>query len=89
MTAGETALRPEPAPSPRLIVALDFPDVEEARHLAIALSGLPLIYKIGLELIYAGGLGLARGLVAEGRDVFLDAKLLDIPNTVERATARR
>jgi orotidine-5'-phosphate decarboxylase len=43
--------------------------------------------KIGLELIYGDGLALARELVGRGRSVFLDAKLLDIPNTVERAAA--
>ena len=71
----------------RLIVALDFPDPAAARALVEQLSGLPLTFKIGLELIYAGGLALARELIAEGRSVFLDAKLLDIPNTVERGVA--
>jgi orotidine-5'-phosphate decarboxylase len=75
------------ASSTRLIVALDFPDLAAARLLVGKLEGLPLIFKIGLELIYAGGLALARELIAEGWSVFLDAKLLDIPNTVERATA--
>lgn len=71
----------------RLIVALDVPTPEDARALVARLDGLPLTYKIGLELIYAGGLALARDLVAQGRGVFIDAKLLDIPNTVEKATA--
>jgi orotidine-5'-phosphate decarboxylase len=76
-----------PARPHRLIVALDFAHPDEARVLADRLSGLPVTFKVGLELIYAGGLALARDLVAEGRSVFIDAKLLDIPNTVERATA--
>lgn len=46
-----------------------------------------LTLKIGLELIYADGLPLARALAEAGHSVFLDAKLSDIPNTVERATA--
>jgi orotidine-5'-phosphate decarboxylase len=71
----------------RLIVALDFPQPQQARELAERLGDLPLTLKIGLELIYAGGLTLVRELIGEGRDVFLDAKLLDIPNTVERAAA--
>jgi orotidine-5'-phosphate decarboxylase len=75
------------APPSRLIVALDFPNPDEARALVTRLAGLPLIFKIGLELIYAGGLTLASALIAEGRGLFLDAKLLDIPNTVERSTA--
>jgi orotidine-5'-phosphate decarboxylase len=76
-----------PADAPRLIVALDFAHPDEARALAGRLGGLPVTFKIGLELIYAGGLALAKDLVGEGRSVFIDAKLLDIPNTVERATA--
>jgi orotidine-5'-phosphate decarboxylase len=43
-------------------------------------------YKIGLELAMAGGLDLARELTRQGAQVFLDMKLLDISNTVERAT---
>lgn len=71
----------------RLIVALDYPTPAEARTLVETLAGLPLTFKIGLELIYGGGLVLASDLIAEGHSVFLDAKLLDIPNTVERGTA--
>ena len=43
-------------------------------------------YKIGLELVMAGGLDFARRLKDAGKQVFLDMKLLDIENTVERAT---
>jgi orotidine-5'-phosphate decarboxylase len=74
-----------PADGGRLIVALDVPDPEAARALVARLAGLPLTFKIGLELIYADGLPVARELIAAGHSVFLDAKLLDIPNTVERA----
>lgn len=73
--------------SRRLIVALDFPDPAAAAALSERLSGLDLTYKIGLELIYAGGLELASRMIAQGQSVFIDAKLLDIPNTVERAAA--
>lgn len=45
-------------------------------------------YKIGLELAYGGGLDLARQLIADGKKVFLDLKLHDIPTTVERAAAQ-
>jgi orotidine-5'-phosphate decarboxylase len=72
----------------RLIVALDLPSADEAARLAAQLRGQVSIFKIGLELVYAeGGLELARNLIAAGHQIFLDAKLLDIPNTVERATA--
>lgn len=74
-------------PKDRIIVALDVPRVEEARALVTRLGDSVGVYKIGLELIYAGGLALAEALVKDGHRVFLDAKLLDIEATVERATA--
>lgn len=71
----------------RLIVALDVPRADDARALVDRIGDAASFYKIGLELLYAGGADLARELIAAGNKVFLDAKLLDIPNTVERATA--
>jgi orotidine-5'-phosphate decarboxylase len=71
----------------RIIVALDVPHVDEARALIKTLGDSVGVYKIGLELIFAGGLALAEELAKEGQRVFLDAKLLDIEATVERATA--
>lgn len=73
------------APRDRLIVALDIPTVEDARALVQRLGPAVSFYKIGLELVMAGGLALARELVAQGLHVFLDMKLLDIENTVARA----
>jgi orotidine-5'-phosphate decarboxylase len=70
----------------RLMVALDMPRVEEARDLIARLGDAVSFYKIGLELVMSGGLELARELVRDGKQVFLDMKLLDIGNTVERAT---
>jgi len=74
-------------PKDRIIVALDVPQVDEARTLIKALGDSVGVYKIGLELLFAGGLALAEELVKDGARVFLDAKLLDIEATVERATA--
>lgn len=71
----------------RLIVALDMPTLEEARRLVVTLSDSVTFYKVGLELLFAGGLDLARELKHMGKRVFLDMKLLDIGNTVERAVA--
>jgi orotidine-5'-phosphate decarboxylase len=78
---------PNDAARRRLFVALDVPDVERAGALVEAIGGAARCYKVGLELIFGGGIGFARGLKAAGRDVFLDMKLLDIPNTVEMAVA--
>lgn len=71
----------------RLIVALDFADVSTARTFVNRVGDSVAFYKIGLELVLNGGLDLVRDLKAEGKRVFLDMKLLDIPNTVEKAVA--
>lgn len=72
-------------PRDRLIVALDLPSLAEAEAMVGRLGDSVSFYKIGMELTYAGGLPLAERLVAEGKKVFIDLKLHDIPNTVERA----
>jgi orotidine-5'-phosphate decarboxylase len=74
------------SPRDRLIVALDFATVPAARALVVRLGSSITFYKIGLELVMAGGLELVRELADRGQRVFLDMKLLDIENTVERAT---
>jgi len=71
----------------RLIVALDAADVAEAERWTATLGESVVFYKVGMELIYGGeGLALARRLIGAGKRVFIDLKLHDIPNTVERAT---
>ncbi|MGH6798444.1 MAG: orotidine-5'-phosphate decarboxylase [Roseiarcus sp.] len=72
----------------RLIVALDMSDIAEARRLIERIGDGAMVYKIGMELAYGGGLKLAPELASAGKQVFLDLKLHDIPNTVERATAQ-
>lgn len=71
----------------RLIVALDVPSVDAARALIETLGDSVGVHKIGLELLFSGGFALAAELAARGSRVFVDAKLLDIEATVERATA--
>jgi orotidine-5'-phosphate decarboxylase len=72
----------------RLIVALDLPSVAAARDLVERLGDSVNFYKIGMELAYAGGLPLVSELSDAGKQVFIDLKLHDIGNTVERATAQ-
>ena len=71
---------------PRLIVGLDVPSVKQARQVVDELGDAVSFYKIGHQLAFApeaeNGLHLAQPLVAEGPQVFLDLKLLDIDNTV-------
>ncbi|MGB3718713.1 MAG: orotidine-5'-phosphate decarboxylase [Proteobacteria bacterium] len=68
-----------------LIVALDVPSYEDASAIVSELGDAVSFYKIGLELLFDGGLRLAHELRDAGKLVFLDMKLLDIGNTVEKA----
>lgn len=72
-------------PRDRMIVALDLPDVTSAEAMVSAIGDTATFYKIGMQLAFAGGLGLVGKLAASGKRVFLDMKLLDIDNTVEGA----
>ena len=72
----------------KLIVALDVPTPRDARALVSALEDTVVFYKIGLELAYSGGLAFAEELIKNGKQVFLDLKLHDIPATVSRACAQ-
>ena len=69
----------------RLIVALDVPNAPEARRIVAAIGDSAQIYKVGKQLFTAEGPQVVRDLVASGRDVFLDLKYHDIPNTVAGA----
>src|SRR5690242_21943074 len=68
----------------RLIVALDVPSVASAEAMVARLGDSVWFYKIGYQLAFAGGLPFADGVIASGKQVFLDLKLHDIGNTVEK-----
>jgi orotidine-5'-phosphate decarboxylase len=68
----------------RLIVALDVPSVKEAETMVTLLGNSVSFYKFGYQLAFAGGLPFAAGLIAAGKQVFLDLKLHDIGNTVAK-----
>jgi len=72
-------------PRERFIVALDVPTKAEALSLVRHLSPHPGLFKIGLQLYTAAGLEMVRAVHDLGGRVFLDLKLHDIPNTVDRA----
>lgn len=71
----------------RLVVALDTAERGRARELARTLRPVAGMMKVGLEAFTACGPSLVEELLQAGMRVFLDLKLHDIPNTVERAAA--
>jgi orotidine-5'-phosphate decarboxylase len=75
-----------PRPTDPLVVALDVSDVDRAEQLANVLAPHVGMLKVGMELAWAAGPDVVRR-IASHAPVFVDAKLHDIPNTVERAAA--
>jgi len=74
-----------PSVTPKLIVALDVGSLAEARDLIAALGDIVDIYKVGSQLFTACGPAVVRFIEARGKQVFLDLKFHDIPNTVANA----
>lgn len=81
-----TLFKPQTARD-RLIVGLDVPTVEEARAIVAETRDTVGVYKIGMQLQFAGGLSFAEELARQGHKIFLDVKLLDIDNTIASAVA--
>ncbi len=69
----------------RLIVALDTTEFAKVESLVSELGDLVCYYKVGMELFYSQGPEIVRYLRQHGKEVFLDLKLHDIPNTVAQA----
>ena len=68
-----------------LVVALDFPDSTSALNMVERLEDTARWFKVGLELYTACGPEIVQALKQRGCKVFLDLKLMDIPNTVRGA----
>ncbi|MFK5913159.1 MAG: orotidine-5'-phosphate decarboxylase [Woeseiaceae bacterium] len=68
-----------------IIVALDFPNENEALALVDQLDPERCRLKVGKELFTRSGPEFVKKLVKQNFDVFLDLKFHDIPNTVARA----
>jgi orotidine-5'-phosphate decarboxylase len=71
----------------RLAFALDYPSLADARNGAAKVAAELGVLKVGLELFVREGPAAARLPRELGCDAFLDLKLHDIPETVERAVA--
>jgi orotidine-5'-phosphate decarboxylase len=72
----------------RIVFALDAPSLNEASRLVLALRDAVGMFKVGVELFVAAGPRAAEVVTETGRPLFLDLKLHDIPETVDRAVAR-
>jgi orotidine-5'-phosphate decarboxylase len=68
-----------------LIIALDFPNLEETKQFLQPFGSEKLFVKVGMELYYQNSSAIISYLKEQGHEVFLDLKLHDIPNTVKMA----
>ncbi len=66
----------------RLIVALDFHNIDDVKQLVNELGDSVNYYKVGMELFYSVGAEVVKFLKSSNKNIFLDLKLHDIPNTV-------
>jgi orotidine-5'-phosphate decarboxylase len=72
----------------QLIVGLDVSTRARAEEIVSLLGDSVSFYKIGYQCFYgADGFALGKELIAAGKKVFFDLKLLDIDNTVEKGVA--
>jgi len=70
-----------------LIVALDYPSIEQALNMADLLDPKLCRVKVGKELFTKAGPKILEALHLRGFQVFLDLKFHDIPNTTANAVA--
>ncbi|MEG2757964.1 MAG: orotidine-5'-phosphate decarboxylase [Anaerovoracaceae bacterium] len=70
-----------------VIIALDFKSSDEAISFLDSFNEEKPYVKVGMELFYSAGPQIIEEIKKRGHKVFLDLKLHDIPNTVEKAMA--
>lgn len=70
----------------KLVLALDVEDIEVAKNLVDLTKDYIGLYKVGLQLFCGYGLEIINYIKEKNSNFFLDVKLHDIPNTVEKAS---
>lgn len=70
-----------------VIIACDFASAKETYAFLDRFAEEKPFVKIGMELFYAEGPSIVREIHRRGHKIFLDLKLHDIPNTVQKAMA--
>lgn len=70
----------------KIVLALDVDTLDEAKKLIMELKDYVGVFKVGLQLYTQNGNEIIDFMTEQGLEFFLDVKLLDIPNTVAKAS---
>lgn len=70
----------------KIVLALDVETIEEAKQLVDELYEYVGTFKVGLQLFCGYGLEIVNYILSKNSNFFLDVKLHDIPNTVQKAS---
>lgn len=70
----------------KIVLALDVDTLDEAKDLIMELKDYVGVFKVGLQLYTQNGNEIIDFMTEQGLEFFLDVKLLDIPNTVAKAS---
>lgn len=70
----------------KIVLALDVDTLEEAKSMIMELKDYVGVFKVGLQLYTQNGNEIIDFMTEQGLEFFLDVKLLDIPNTVAKAS---
>lgn len=70
----------------KIVLALDVDTLEDAKELILELKDYVGVFKVGLQLYTQNGNEIIDFMTEQGLEFFLDVKLLDIPNTVAKAS---
>lgn len=70
----------------KIVLALDVDSLEDAKKLILELKDYVGVFKVGLQLYTQNGNEIIDFMKEQKLEFFLDVKLLDIPNTVAKAS---